>query len=167
MYVFSQGSAYSRLSYPLKPGSESPLERRWGTPTLTVLALVWPSWKTVSIVFIPNVDIKRWFTKYTFDTSLPWPDSQILSKCLHSRFPRLESLSFFPLSVCTLSHQGSSNKITPWEVSYSYSNPSIYLPLFSSYLAIINPPLSQDDSLLSCPGVHLTKDPGYRSYPSR
>ena len=24
-----------------------------------------------------------------------------------------------------------------------------------------------DDSLFSCPGVHLTKDPGYRSYPSR
>jgi cyclin-dependent kinase 17 len=27
--------------------------------------------------------------------------------------------------------------------------------------------LKDNDSLLSCPGVHLTKDPGYRSYPSR
>ena len=54
--------------------------------------------------------------------------SQILWRCLHSRFPRLESLSFFPLSVCTLSHQGSSNKITPWEVSYSYSpTPQYYI----------------------------------------
>ena len=28
MYLFCQASAYSRLSYPLKPASESPLERR-------------------------------------------------------------------------------------------------------------------------------------------
>jgi len=27
--------------------------------------------------------------------------------------------------------------------------------------------LKDNDSLFSCPGVHLTKDPGYRSYPSR
>ena len=68
--------------------------------------------------------------------------SQILWRCLHSRFPRLESLSFFPLSVCTLSHhQGFSNKITPREVSYYYSNPSIYLFFFCFHLFILPYPI--------------------------
>ena len=135
---------------------------------MTVLALVWPSSKTVSVVnYFDSLRSQIFSSQFIAGIQPPKKDTL---KMFTFTFPPsgLWSLSPFPLSLSVLSsHQGSSNKITPWEVSYSYSNPSIYLPLFSSYLAIINPPLSQDDSLLSCPGVHLTKDPGYRSYPSR
>ena len=96
MIVFCQVSAYSRLSFPSKPVSESLLERQWGTPISTVLAQEWLSWKTVSISLI-------FFTLYFSHSQKCWEKEVYRCLPIHV-FPSSGISLLFPPSVCTLPH---------------------------------------------------------------
>ena len=87
--------AYSRLSFPSKPVSESLLERQWGTPISTVLAQEWLSWKTVSISLI-------FFTLYFSHSQKCWEKEVYRCLPIHV-FPSSGISLLFPPSVCTLS----------------------------------------------------------------
>ena len=126
MIVFCQVSAYSRLSFPSKPVSESLLERQWGTPISTVLAQEWLSWKTVSISLI-------FFTLYFSHSQKCWEKEVYRCLPIHV-FPSSGISLLFPPSVCTLSLMGSSDKIAPWEVSYYSPNSPLGPSLFPSSL---------------------------------
>ena len=101
-----------------------------------------------------------------------WWSSQIFRWCLHSRFPRLvwsqSTFSALSFSVRTLPPRGSliRSHLKRFHIPIIAMPYICYVDLGNT-INHSNLLFIADDSLFSCPGVHLTKDPGYRSYPSR